>query len=125
MELSSNEAAAKAHLLLQSLRDVDQILEPLQIQDLKSLQEKLCDLESATLQVSLAYSLAVLYLASQNLQGGPRPDHAIFQEIARIQSYTRKISQAKNPAPIKKRSIVVDREAARRVIRQSLSEDNN
>lgn len=106
-----------------SLEEVEKCLKPIAQVDFVTLLEAVSPYEAASAEIAFAYSLAILFHTVLNLKGGAHPSHPIFDELKRIQSHISRLVESRK-AGTKKRKIVVDREASRRIIMHKLSENN-
>lgn len=88
-----------------------------------NIPDRLGSIEGAKLNVSAAYAVASLFYVLQNLQGQTSEKFPIQSELARIKDHVKKINEvaSSGTTPVSNRSVVVDKEASRRVIAHHLT----
>eukprot|EP00743_Colponemidia_sp_Colp-15_P005202 GILK01005597.1.p1 GENE.GILK01005597.1~~GILK01005597.1.p1 ORF type:complete len:145 (+),score=27.61 GILK01005597.1:46-435(+) len=102
-------------------------LKPLFETDINDLSAKLSPLESAKLNVMLAYGMDTLFYLYLKTQGVSPLEHPIKGELDRVKSYMKKVKEAsdamdpQNPSTTKGPTIKVNSEAAKRVVKHSLA----
>jgi hypothetical protein len=118
------DAVSKVEAVQQNLKKVQDAIKPLEDVDFSTLISKVDPLEAGTINIAIAYTLAVMYHTSLNLKGGAESNHPIFDELKRIQQYINKSGECKKAIEQKnkKRKITINKDASRRVILQKLSE---
>eukprot|EP01041_Mallomonas_annulata_P000393 gene393-713_t len=105
--------------LNESLDNVDSSVDILYDKSFESLHEQLSSLESAKLNVSLAYGLASLYYVLLRSKGAPTTEHPIRSDLSRIKTYVDRINQIeKGP---EKRKIAVNASAAARMLTHQIN----
>jgi len=124
MKNETVEAVGKVIEVQKNLQKVQDAIKPLENVDFSTLISKIDPLEAGTINIAIAYSLAVMYHTSLNLKGGVESNHPIFEELKRIQQYITKSGECKKAIEQKgmKRKITINKDASRRVIIQKLSE---
>ncbi|XP_070571374.1 nuclear nucleic acid-binding protein C1D-like [Ptychodera flava] len=103
-----------------SLQDIDGILKPLLETPLSDIEEKVTDpLERAKLDLVSAYSMNAMFWIYLTTQGINPKEHPIKQELDRIRNYMNKVKEITD----KKKAPKLDKKAAARFIKSSLSVD--
>ncbi|PTB70456.1 hypothetical protein BBK36DRAFT_1174325 [Trichoderma citrinoviride] len=102
------------------LDNLEDALEPL-LGNLSEMSSQLPLLDRAKLFSMAAYAIESLLFSSLKIQGADAQNHAVFAELKRIQQYFAKIKAAEEPAG--QRKLVVNQEAAARVLKADLSDN--
>ncbi|CAK0908042.1 unnamed protein product [Prorocentrum cordatum] len=119
MLLLASDTQAKVSACRASLGVVDAQLGQVLGKPLAEVAKKLAPLESAELQVGLAYAAASLYFSHLQTGGTDPASHPIRQEIDRIQVYFKKVRSARDELAARQAAATrlrVDAEAARRMV---------
>ncbi|CAK0908046.1 unnamed protein product [Prorocentrum cordatum] len=121
MLLLASDTQAKVSACRASLGVVDAQLGQVLGKPLAEVAKKLAPLESAELQVGLAYAAASLYFSHLQTGGTDPASHPIRQEIRidRIQVYFKKVRSARDELAARQAAATrlrVDAEAARRMV---------
>jgi hypothetical protein len=129
--MSNNEQLSKVNTLLDNLAKVEEniklLTENTNVRDFETLSDQLTLIESSKLNLALAFSLGSLYFALLNTNNrlnqnehGESINHPIKNELNRIKEYVAKLSKIENDIK-EERSIILNKEAAKRVIEHSLA----
>ncbi|PVD26175.1 hypothetical protein C0Q70_13844 [Pomacea canaliculata] len=100
----------------ESLSNLDALLQPLLATPHSELVEKLQPLDSAKMDLVVAYSINSLFWMYLNLCGVNPKDHPVKQELERIRSYMNRVKEAQESLNAPK----IDKAAAKRFIKSAL-----
>eukprot|EP01129_Flabellula_baltica_P007934 TRINITY_DN3120_c0_g1_i1.p1 TRINITY_DN3120_c0_g1~~TRINITY_DN3120_c0_g1_i1.p1 ORF type:complete len:146 (-),score=45.65 TRINITY_DN3120_c0_g1_i1:2-439(-) len=106
-----------ASQLATQIGKIEKLLNPILNRDINDIHDSISPLESAKLNVMLAYTVNALYFMYLQTQGIPTEDHPINQEIERVKEYMKKLAEIANPPKPNR----IDKEAAERFIKHNLS----
>ncbi|OAQ68685.1 exosome-associated family protein [Pochonia chlamydosporia 170] len=104
------------------LDNLEDALEPL-LTNLNERASQLPLLDKAKLFSLTAYSIESLLFSYLRLQGADAQNHAVYAELKRVQQYFSKIKTAEEPEA--QRSLVVNQEAAARVLKADLADNKS
>ncbi|PTB45188.1 uncharacterized protein TrAFT101_000644 [Trichoderma asperellum] len=99
---------------------LEDALEPL-LGNLSEMASQLPLLDRAKLYSLTAYALESLLFSSIKVQGADAQNHAVYNELKRVQQYFAKIKAAEEPDA--KRTLSVNQEAAARILKADLSDN--
>ncbi|KAK1061985.1 hypothetical protein LTR74_010649 [Friedmanniomyces endolithicus] len=102
-----------------NIDDLEDALAPLLKTALSASTSKLPLLDKAKLYVLVTYAIESILFSALRLNGVDAKEHPVFQELNRVKEYFAKIKTAE--AAGAKRSTVVNREAAGRIIKHGLA----
>ncbi|KAK0251225.1 hypothetical protein LTR29_007543 [Friedmanniomyces endolithicus] len=102
-----------------NIDDLEEALAPLLETALSASTSKLPLLDKAKLYVLVTYAIESILFSALRLNGVDAKEHPVFQELNRVKEYFAKIKTAE--AAGAKRSTVVNREAAGRIIKHGLA----
>ncbi|EHK42912.1 uncharacterized protein TrAtP1_001942 [Trichoderma atroviride] len=102
------------------LDKLEDALEPL-LGNLSEMASQLPLLDRAKLYSLTAYAIESLLFSSMKVQGADAQNHAVYQELKRIQQYFAKIKAAEEPDA--KRTLTVNQEAAARILKADLADN--
>ncbi|KAG5974081.1 hypothetical protein E4U58_003681 [Claviceps cyperi] len=95
---------------------------------LKGLNERASQLpllDKAKLFSLTAYAIESLLFSYLRLQGADAQNHAVYAELKRVQQYFGKIQAVEEPEGAEKRNVVVNQEAAARILKADLSDNKS
>ncbi|KAG5970707.1 hypothetical protein E4U55_001506, partial [Claviceps digitariae] len=101
------------------LDKLEDALSPL-LNDLNERASQLPLLDKAKLFSLTAYSIESLLFSYLRLQGSDAQNHAVYTELKRVQQYFGKIKALEEPEEKGTRNVVVNQEAAARVLKADL-----
>ncbi|EFY86367.1 hypothetical protein J3458_009193 [Metarhizium acridum] len=104
------------------LDNLEDALAPL-LNNLNEKASQLPLLDKAKLFSLTAYSIESLLFSYLRLQGADAQNHAVYAELKRVQHYFGKIKAAEEPEA--QRSLVVNQEAAARVLKADLADNKS
>ncbi len=125
--MAGNESSALDALIEinTNLESVDVNLEPLfQFNNINEISEKLNILSSASLNVSIVYTLLSLYYSKLKLENRLVANHPILGELENIKKYFEKINNIKKRNEASKPAILLNKEATTRLLSQALADDS-
>ncbi|KAG6002483.1 hypothetical protein E4U21_003011 [Claviceps maximensis] len=93
------------------------------LNDLNERASRLPLLDKAKLFSLTAYSIESLLFSYLRLQGSDAQNHAVYTELKRVQQYFGKIKAAEEPVETATRNVVVNQEAAARILRADLADN--
>jgi len=96
-------------------------LDPFFKVSLKEHQEKLSPVESAKLNITVAYALNSLFFMYLQTQGVSPHEHQVKTELERIKPYILKLKNMSNNKTEEKPKMQIDSEAAKRMIDNTLA----
>ncbi|KZT53775.1 hypothetical protein CALCODRAFT_486077 [Calocera cornea HHB12733] len=114
-------ALNKAEDLADAIEDLEEMFAPLLEVPLAETLQKLELLQSAQLEVSLAYAIHDLLWMYLKCKGIDANEHPVAGELSRLKAYFRKVKEAENPPAPQQRHLAVDKSAASRFINHALS----
>ncbi|KAG5924203.1 hypothetical protein E4U61_001342 [Claviceps capensis] len=106
------------------LDKLEDALSPL-LKDLNERASQLPLLDKAKLFSLTAYAIESLLFSYLRLQGADAQNHAVYAELKRVQQYFGKISAVEEPEGAGKRNVVVNQEAAARILKADLSDNKS
>ncbi|KAM0255639.1 hypothetical protein ACHAQJ_005564 [Trichoderma viride] len=105
-----------------NLDRLEDALEPL-LGNLTEVASQLPLLDRAKLYSLTAYAIESLLFSSMKVQGADAQNHAVYDELKRVQQYFAKIKAAEEPEA--KRTLTVNQEAAARILKADLSDNKS
>ena len=107
-----------------ALENVEPFIEDIVDADLQEIETSCPPIESAKLNVGLAYTLASLYYISLRLKGRSTKEHPIQKDINRIKVNAAEINKASGENESSSKKTIVNVEATKRVISHELKSNN-
>ncbi|KAH6874901.1 Sas10/Utp3/C1D family protein [Thelonectria olida] len=107
------------------LEALEEALQPM-LGDLEGLSSQLPLLDKAKFFSLSAYAIDSLLFSALKLQGTDAANHAVFDELKRVQQYFAKIKAAETPTPApaeETRTLTVNQEATARILKADLGDN--
>ncbi|KAK0937935.1 hypothetical protein LTR29_010500 [Friedmanniomyces endolithicus] len=117
--MESSEVLSLVEDMGSNIDDLEEALAPLLKTALSASTSKLPLLDKAKLYVLVTYAIESILFSALRLNGVDVKEHPIYQELNRVKEYFAKIKTAESAGA--KRSTVVNREAAGRIIKHGLA----
>lgn len=125
--MSQKEALAQLEAVQKASKKIEEAFEQISSSDFDDLNAHLSCIESAKLNISMAFGIASVYYALTRTQGscndtGKRSEHPIQLELTRIKEYVARIQKIEKDLE-QKQALTLDKGAATRMIMHSLRDE--